>query len=42
MITHVMPLEQVADAMDIQDKGVCGKIMLLPHGDLAEAEPVTV
>jgi L-iditol 2-dehydrogenase len=42
MITHVMPLEEVSDAMDIQDTGACGKILLLPHGDLAEAELQTV
>jgi hypothetical protein len=26
-----MPLEDVSDAMDIQDTGACGKIYLLPH-----------
>jgi threonine dehydrogenase-like Zn-dependent dehydrogenase len=41
MITHVMPLEEVSGAMDIQDTGACGKIMLLPHGAEA-AELATV
>jgi L-iditol 2-dehydrogenase len=31
LITHSMPLEDVSDAMDIQDTGACGKIYLLPH-----------
>jgi threonine dehydrogenase-like Zn-dependent dehydrogenase len=33
MVTHVMPLEDVSAAMDIQDRGECGKIFLLPHGE---------
>ena len=32
-ITHVMPLEDVSAAMDLQDAGECGKILLLPHGE---------
>ena len=32
MVTHLLPLDDVAEAMDIQDTGRCGKIMLLPHG----------
>jgi L-iditol 2-dehydrogenase len=38
MITHVMALEEVSDAMDVQDTGACGKVMLLPHGNFDEAE----
>ncbi|WP_210478970.1 zinc-binding dehydrogenase [Naasia sp. SYSU D00948] len=34
MVTHALPLEDVSEAMDIQDAGVCGKIILLPHGEL--------
>lgn len=30
MITHRMPLEQVSEAMDLQDAGRCGKILLYP------------
>jgi threonine dehydrogenase-like Zn-dependent dehydrogenase len=37
MITHRMPLEDVSAAMDIQDTGECGKIVLYPFG----AEAVT-
>jgi threonine dehydrogenase-like Zn-dependent dehydrogenase len=33
MVTHVMPLEDVSAAMDVQDRGECGKIFLLPHGE---------
>jgi threonine dehydrogenase-like Zn-dependent dehydrogenase len=32
MVTHVLPLDEVSQAMDIQDTGECGKIFLLPHG----------
>jgi len=32
MITHVVPLEDVSAAMDLQDTGACGKVLLLPHG----------
>jgi L-iditol 2-dehydrogenase len=32
MITHVVPLEDVSAAMDLQDTGACGKVFLLPHG----------
>ena len=35
LITHSMPLEDVSDAMDIQDTGACGKIYLLPHAQQA-------
>jgi L-iditol 2-dehydrogenase len=30
MVTHRMPLEDVASAMDLQDAGECGKIILHP------------
>jgi hypothetical protein len=33
LITHVMPLEDVAAAMDLQDEATCGKVVLLPHGE---------
>jgi threonine dehydrogenase-like Zn-dependent dehydrogenase len=33
LITHVLPLEEVSAAMDLQDAGACGKILLLPHGE---------
>lgn len=32
MITHQLPLDSVAEAMDLQDRGVCGKIILHPFG----------
>jgi L-iditol 2-dehydrogenase len=32
MITHRLPLDAVADAMDLQDRGECGKIVLYPFG----------
>jgi len=32
MVTHEFPLERVADAMDLQDSGECGKVFLLPNG----------
>ena len=32
LITHVMALEDVSAAMDLQDAGECGKVLLLPHG----------
>lgn len=32
MITHEFPLEKVSAAMDVQDTGACGKILLLPNG----------
>jgi Zn-dependent alcohol dehydrogenase len=32
MVTHRMPLEDVASAMDLQDAGECGKIILHPFG----------
>lgn len=32
MITHTLGLEQVSEAMDTQDTGNCGKILLLPNG----------
>lgn len=37
LVTHEFPLDKVADAMDVQDSGACGKIFLLPFG--AEALP---
>ena len=33
MITHRMPLDDIAAAMDVQDSGECGKILLLPFGE---------
>jgi L-iditol 2-dehydrogenase len=33
LVTHVMPLEDVSAAMDLQDAGECGKVLLLPHGE---------
>jgi len=32
MVTHTLGLDQVSEAMDIQDTGNCGKILLLPNG----------
>jgi len=32
MVTHEFPLERVAEAMDLQDSGECGKVFLLPNG----------
>ena len=32
LVTHEFPLEKVAEAMDVQDGGACGKIFLFPHG----------
>jgi L-iditol 2-dehydrogenase len=37
MVTHTFPLSKVADAMDVQQSGACGKVVLLPFG--AEALP---
>jgi threonine dehydrogenase-like Zn-dependent dehydrogenase len=37
LITHVMPLEDVSAAMDLQDAGECGKVLLLPHGEFDDA-----
>ncbi len=37
MITDVLDLTDVSAAMDIQDTGNCGKILLLPHGTLEES-----
>ncbi|MEY9853203.1 L-iditol 2-dehydrogenase [Leifsonia sp. EB41] len=31
-ITHSFPLDQVSDAMDVQDSGRCGKVVLFPQG----------
>jgi L-iditol 2-dehydrogenase len=35
-ITHIQPLEEVSAAMDLQDTGNCGKVLLLPHGEVVE------
>ena len=35
MITHHMPLDQVSEAMDVQDSGECGKILVFPFGEQA-------
>jgi threonine dehydrogenase-like Zn-dependent dehydrogenase len=32
MVTHEFPLDEVSTAMDVQDTGDCGKILLYPHG----------
>ncbi|MCU1526638.1 MAG: Alcohol dehydrogenase GroES domain protein [Frondihabitans sp.] len=34
VVTHTFPLEEVSAAMDLQDSGNCGKIFLLPHGEV--------
>lgn len=39
-ITHVMPMSAVAEAMDLQDAGTCGKIILLPNGEVADEDLV--
>jgi L-iditol 2-dehydrogenase len=40
MITHTFDLDQVSTAMDVQDTGECGKILLYPFGrEVASAEP---
>jgi len=36
-VTHVVPLADVAAAMDLQDTGACGKVFLLPHGPVEGA-----
>lgn len=41
MITHVLPLEGVATAMDVQAGGACGKVMLLPYPELHDAVSAT-
>lgn len=41
MLTHVLPLEEVSAAMDIQDTGRCGKVFLLPHGESDEIPDLT-
>jgi threonine dehydrogenase-like Zn-dependent dehydrogenase len=33
MVTHEFPLDDVSAAMDLQDTGNCGKVLLYPHGD---------
>jgi threonine dehydrogenase-like Zn-dependent dehydrogenase len=35
LITHQMALDQISAAMDVQDAGECGKILLLPFGEQA-------
>lgn len=42
MLTHVLPLEDVAAAMDLQDTGRCGKVFLLPHGEVPEIPDLTL
>jgi L-iditol 2-dehydrogenase len=37
LVTHVMPLDEVGAAMDIQDTGECGKILLLPHPEVEDS-----
>jgi threonine dehydrogenase-like Zn-dependent dehydrogenase len=38
MITHEFGLEDVAAAMDVQDLGECGKVLLFPHGPIDREE----
>jgi L-iditol 2-dehydrogenase len=38
MVTHTMDLDDVSTAMDIQDSGECGKILLRPHGETEEGK----
>jgi L-iditol 2-dehydrogenase len=35
-ITNVMPMSAVAKAMDLQDAGTCGKVILLPNGEVGD------
>jgi L-iditol 2-dehydrogenase len=35
-VTHIMALEDVSAAMDLQDSGNCGKVILLPNGEVPE------
>jgi L-iditol 2-dehydrogenase len=39
-ITNVMPMPAVGEAMDLQDEGACGKVILLPNGEVADEELV--
>lgn len=32
MVTHEFALDEVSSAMDLQETGDCGKVLLLPHG----------
>lgn len=41
VLTHVLPLEEVSAAMDLQDTGRCGKVFLLPHGETTEIPDLT-
>jgi threonine dehydrogenase-like Zn-dependent dehydrogenase len=36
LITNVMPMSAVAEAMDVQDAGTCGKVVLLPNGEVRD------
>jgi hypothetical protein len=36
MVTHVLPLDEVSAAMDLQDAGLSGKILLLPDPESVE------
>lgn len=36
LITHVLPLDDVAQAMDTQASGACGKVVLLPYPELED------
>jgi L-iditol 2-dehydrogenase len=36
LITNVMPMSAVAEAMDLQDAGTCGKVILLPNGEAGD------
>jgi threonine dehydrogenase-like Zn-dependent dehydrogenase len=35
LVTNVMPMSSVGEAMDLQDAGTCGKVVLLPNGEAA-------
>jgi L-iditol 2-dehydrogenase len=36
LITNVMPMSAVGEAMDMQEGGACGKVVLLPNGEAAD------
>jgi L-iditol 2-dehydrogenase len=38
MITHEFDLDEVSAAMDVQDSGECGKVLLFPHGAIDSEE----
>lgn len=36
LVTHRFPLEQIGEAMDLQDTGACGKVLLFPGADRSD------